>query len=72
MELFASSGTWGTLSLRRGSVLIILIFSSLILSQGLVLGIYSKDKEDDVPQFTIAGENFDKLVSGKLRKILDM
>ena len=40
--------------------------------QGLVLGIYSKEKEDDVPQFTSAGENFNKLVSGKLREILNM
>lgn len=41
-------------------------------SQGLVLGIYSKDKEDDVPQFTSAGENFNKLVAGKLREIVSM
>ncbi|KAB0393637.1 hypothetical protein E2I00_004093 [Balaenoptera physalus] len=40
--------------------------------QGLVLGIYSKEKEDDVPQFTSAGENFNKLVSGKLREILNI
>lgn len=43
-----------------------------IYSQGLVLGIYSKDKENDVPQFTSAGENFDKLVCGKLREMLNM
>ncbi|KAI5775691.1 unnamed protein product [Gulo gulo] len=42
------------------------------MTKGLVLGIYSKDKEDDVPQFTSAGENFDKLVSGKLREILNI
>nr|AAB19488.1 leucyl aminopeptidase {EC 3.4.11.1} [swine, Peptide Partial, 36 aa] [Sus scrofa] len=36
-------------------------------TKGLVLGIYSKEKEDDAPQFTSAGENFDKWVSGKLR-----
>lgn len=41
-------------------------------SQGLVLGIYSKEKEENEPQFTSAGENFNKLVSGKLREILNM
>lgn len=40
--------------------------------QGLVLGVYTKEKDDDVPQFTSAGENFDKLVSGKLRETLSM
>lgn len=40
--------------------------------QGLVLGIYSKDKDDDMPQFTSAGESFNKLVSGKLREMLNM
>lgn len=53
----------------KGSALSIFLF---LLSQGLVLGIYSKEKADDVPQFTSAGENFDKLVSGKLRKTLNM
>ncbi|EHA99022.1 Cytosol aminopeptidase [Heterocephalus glaber] len=42
------------------------------MTKGLVLGVYSKDKEDDVPQFTSAGENFNKLVDGKLRDILNM
>uniref|UniRef100_A0A480MHS5 Cytosol aminopeptidase n=1 Tax=Sus scrofa TaxID=9823 RepID=A0A480MHS5_PIG len=42
------------------------------MTKGLVLGIYSKEKEDDAPQFTSAGENFDKLVSGKLREILNI
>ncbi|KAM4854919.1 cytosol aminopeptidase [Thomomys bottae] len=46
--------------------------SSADMTKGLILGIYSKDKEDDVPQFTSAGENFDKLVAGKLRKTLDI
>lgn len=47
-------------------------FIFLGCSQGLVLGIYSKDKEDDVPQFTSAGEKFDKLVAGKLREIVNL
>ncbi|XP_040821936.1 cytosol aminopeptidase [Ochotona curzoniae] len=42
------------------------------MTKGLVLGIYSKDKEDDVPQFTSAGEKFDKLVAGKLREIVNL
>ncbi|XP_022422606.1 cytosol aminopeptidase isoform X2 [Delphinapterus leucas] len=42
------------------------------MTKGLVLGVYSKEKEDDVPQFTSAGENFNKLVSGKLREILNI
>lgn len=42
------------------------------MTKGLVLGIYSREKENDVPQFTSAGENFDKLVSGKLREILNI
>ncbi|XP_041608323.1 cytosol aminopeptidase [Vulpes lagopus] len=46
--------------------------SAADMTKGLVLGIYTKDKEDDVPQFTNAGENFNKLVSGKLREILNI
>ncbi|KAF6130671.1 leucine aminopeptidase 3 [Phyllostomus discolor] len=42
------------------------------MTKGLVLGIYSREKEDDMPQFTSAGENFDKLVSGKLREVLNI
>ncbi|XP_037385041.1 cytosol aminopeptidase [Talpa occidentalis] len=42
------------------------------MTKGLVLGIYSKEKEDAAPQFTSAGENFDKLVSGKLRQVLNI
>uniref|UniRef100_H0WSC8 Cytosol aminopeptidase n=1 Tax=Otolemur garnettii TaxID=30611 RepID=H0WSC8_OTOGA len=42
------------------------------MTKGLVLGIYSKEKEDDGPQFTTAGENFNKLVAGKLREILNL
>jgi aminopeptidase len=42
------------------------------MMKGLVLGIYSKDKEDGVPQFTSAGEDFDKSVAGKLREILNI
>ncbi|NIG61227.1 cytosol aminopeptidase [Pontoporia blainvillei] len=41
-------------------------------TKGLVLGICGKEKEDDVPQFTSAGENFNKLVSGELREILNI
>jgi hypothetical protein len=67
VELFSSSGIQGPLSPSKGSTLIIFIFP-----QGLVLGIYSKDKEDGVPQFTSAGEDFDKSVAGKLREILNM
>ncbi|XP_001369177.2 cytosol aminopeptidase [Monodelphis domestica] len=40
------------------------------MTKGLVLGIYAKEKEDDALQFTSAGDNFDKLVSGKLREFL--
>ncbi|XP_066136854.1 cytosol aminopeptidase [Saccopteryx bilineata] len=42
------------------------------MTKGLVLGIYSREKENDVPQLTSAGENFDKLVSGKLREVLNI
>ncbi|XP_007517924.1 cytosol aminopeptidase [Erinaceus europaeus] len=42
------------------------------MTKGLVLGVYSKEKEEDVPQFTSAGENFDQSVCGKLRKILNL
>ncbi|XP_006108073.2 cytosol aminopeptidase-like, partial [Myotis lucifugus] len=47
-------------------------FGTADMTKGLVLGIYSREKENDVPQFTSAGENFDKLVSGKLREILNI
>uniref|UniRef100_A0A2I3H9G2 Cytosol aminopeptidase n=1 Tax=Nomascus leucogenys TaxID=61853 RepID=A0A2I3H9G2_NOMLE len=46
--------------------------STADMTKGLVLGIYSKEKEDDVPQFTSAGENFDKLIAGKLRETLNI
>ena len=42
------------------------------MTKGLVLGIYAKDKDDDLPQFTSAGESFNKLVSGKLREMLNI
>ncbi|EHA98608.1 Cytosol aminopeptidase [Heterocephalus glaber] len=42
------------------------------MMKGLVLRVYSKDKEDDMPHFTSAGESFNKLVNGKLRDILNM
>ena len=41
-------------------------------TKGLVLGKCGKEKEGDVPQLTSAGENFNKLVSGKLREILNV
>uniref|UniRef100_A0A2K5HL51 Cytosol aminopeptidase n=1 Tax=Colobus angolensis palliatus TaxID=336983 RepID=A0A2K5HL51_COLAP len=41
--------------------------SATDMTKGLVLGIYSKEKEDDVPPFTSAGQNCDKLTTGKLR-----
>lgn len=46
--------------------------STADMTKGLVLGIYAKDKDDDLPQFTSAGESFNKLVSGKLREMLNM
>uniref|UniRef100_A0A2I3TK72 Cytosol aminopeptidase n=1 Tax=Pan troglodytes TaxID=9598 RepID=A0A2I3TK72_PANTR len=46
--------------------------SAADMTKGLVLGIYSKEKEDDVPQFTSAGENLDKLIAGKLRETLNI
>ncbi|KAM7320050.1 hypothetical protein ACRRTK_020493 [Alexandromys fortis] len=46
--------------------------STADMTKGLVLGIYSKDKEDDIPQFTSAGESFNKLVAGKLREMLNI
>uniref|UniRef100_A0A8C5W9S4 Cytosol aminopeptidase n=1 Tax=Microcebus murinus TaxID=30608 RepID=A0A8C5W9S4_MICMU len=42
------------------------------MTKGLVLEIYSKEKDDDMPQFTSAGDNFDKLVAGKLREALNI
>lgn len=47
-------------------------FAAAVMTKGLVLGIYTKEKDDSVPQFTSAGENFDKLVSGKLRETLSV
>uniref|UniRef100_A0A673T014 Cytosol aminopeptidase n=1 Tax=Suricata suricatta TaxID=37032 RepID=A0A673T014_SURSU len=47
-------------------------FAAADMTKGLVLGIYNKEKEDAVPQFTSAGENFNKLVSGKLREVLNI
>nr|XP_004656136.2 cytosol aminopeptidase [Jaculus jaculus] len=42
------------------------------MTKGLVLGIYAKDKEEDVPQLTSAGESFNKQVAGKLREMLNI
>ncbi|NXN15132.1 AMPL aminopeptidase, partial [Indicator maculatus] len=39
---------------------------------GLVLGIYSSEKDKGATQFTSAGEAFDRLVSGKLRELLSV
>ncbi|XP_043918123.1 cytosol aminopeptidase isoform X2 [Protopterus annectens] len=38
--------------------------------KGLILGVFEKAQEDDVLQFTEAGEAFDKSLSGKLRELL--
>uniref|UniRef100_A0A8C4XKF8 Cytosol aminopeptidase n=2 Tax=Falco TaxID=8952 RepID=A0A8C4XKF8_FALTI len=38
--------------------------------KGLVLGIYSSEKDEGPAQFTSAGDAFDRLVSGKLRELL--
>lgn len=77
LVLFSLVGTqfaWNYLLLPEfGDPNYILFFlPSPTYSQGLVLGIYSREKENDVPQFTSAGESFDKLVSGKLREVLSM
>ncbi|XP_068799416.1 cytosol aminopeptidase [Struthio camelus] len=40
--------------------------------QGLVLGIYSSEKDEGAPQLTSAGDAFDRLVSGKLRELLSL
>ncbi|NWI05746.1 AMPL aminopeptidase, partial [Tichodroma muraria] len=39
---------------------------------GLVLGVYSSEKDDGAAQFTSAGDAFDRLVSGKLRALLSL
>ncbi|NXC21881.1 AMPL aminopeptidase, partial [Corythaeola cristata] len=39
---------------------------------GLVLGIYSSEKDEGAAQFTSAGDAFDRLVSGKLRELLSV
>uniref|UniRef100_A0A8C0ECZ5 Cytosol aminopeptidase n=1 Tax=Bubo bubo TaxID=30461 RepID=A0A8C0ECZ5_BUBBB len=39
---------------------------------GLVLGIYSSEKDEGAAQFTRAGDAFDRLVSGKLRELLSL
>ncbi|KAF7248290.1 Cytosol aminopeptidase [Varanus komodoensis] len=38
--------------------------------QGLVLGVFANEQEEGAPQFTHAGDAFDKLVAGKLRELL--
>ncbi|OPJ70955.1 cytosol aminopeptidase [Patagioenas fasciata monilis] len=40
--------------------------------KGLVLGIYSSEKDEDAAMFTSAGDAFDRLVSGKLRELLSL
>ncbi|XP_051472690.1 cytosol aminopeptidase [Apus apus] len=40
--------------------------------KGLVLGIYSSEKDEGAAQFTSAGDAFDRLVSGKLRELLSI
>ncbi|KFP10444.1 Cytosol aminopeptidase, partial [Egretta garzetta] len=39
---------------------------------GLVLGVYSGEKDEGAAQFTNAGDAFDRLVSGKLRELLSV
>ncbi|NXS55284.1 AMPL aminopeptidase, partial [Brachypteracias leptosomus] len=39
---------------------------------GLVLGVYSSEKDEGAAQFTSAGDAFDRLVSGKLRELLSV
>ncbi|XP_061439423.1 cytosol aminopeptidase isoform X3 [Rhineura floridana] len=39
-------------------------------NKGLVLGLFASEKEEGDPQFTNAGDAFDKVVSGKLRELL--
>ncbi|XP_050803724.1 cytosol aminopeptidase [Gopherus flavomarginatus] len=55
---------------RRGPSLAPRGYSSGAGRKGLVLGVYAKEKEEAVPQFTNAGETFDRLVSGKLTELL--
>uniref|UniRef100_A0A2K6V670 Cytosol aminopeptidase n=1 Tax=Saimiri boliviensis boliviensis TaxID=39432 RepID=A0A2K6V670_SAIBB len=57
--IFKAAGCFGSWGLSAADMM-----------KGLVLGIYSKEKEGDVPQFTSAGENSDKLIAGKLRETL--
>ena len=40
--------------------------------QGLVLGVYEKEKDDDGVLFTEAAAAFDRSVSGKLSELLSM
>ncbi|XP_053920983.1 cytosol aminopeptidase [Cuculus canorus] len=40
--------------------------------KGLVLGVYSSEKEEGAARFTSAGDAFDRLVSGKLRELLSV
>uniref|UniRef100_A0A8C3UA29 Cytosol aminopeptidase n=2 Tax=Catharus ustulatus TaxID=91951 RepID=A0A8C3UA29_CATUS len=40
--------------------------------KGLVLGVYSSEKDDGAAQLTSAGDAFDRLVSGKLRALLSL
>nr|XP_002193803.4 cytosol aminopeptidase [Taeniopygia guttata] len=40
--------------------------------KGLVLGVYTSEKDDGAAQFTSAGDAFDRLVSGKLRALLSL
>ncbi|XP_044274441.1 cytosol aminopeptidase isoform X2 [Varanus komodoensis] len=39
-------------------------------NKGLVLGVFANEQEEGAPQFTHAGDAFDKLVAGKLRELL--
>uniref|UniRef100_A0A6J0V4K4 Cytosol aminopeptidase n=1 Tax=Pogona vitticeps TaxID=103695 RepID=A0A6J0V4K4_9SAUR len=44
--------------------------SGNILFQGLILGLFASEKENEASQFTSAGDAFDKVVSGKLSELL--
>ncbi|XP_054855292.1 cytosol aminopeptidase isoform X2 [Eublepharis macularius] len=40
--------------------------------QGLVLGVYTTEKDEKAAQFTKAGDAFDRVVSGKLKELLSV
>nr|XP_020665496.1 cytosol aminopeptidase isoform X2 [Pogona vitticeps] len=44
--------------------------STVTGKQGLILGLFASEKENEASQFTSAGDAFDKVVSGKLSELL--